>query len=93
MPDLARASILVSGRVQGVFFRASAQAEAQRLGLSGWVQNLPDGRVEAVAEGDREQVASFVDWCQHGPPNAEVEDVRVRWSVHTGEFRTFQVVR
>lgn len=93
MPDLARANILVTGRVQGVFFRQSALGEAQRLGISGWVQNLPDGRVEAEVEGERAQLEGFVEWCHRGPPAAQVEEVRVRWSAHLGEFRTFQVLR
>lgn len=93
MADPIRANILVTGKVQGVFFRASALAEAQRLGLSGWVQNLPDGSVEAVAEGEREAVDAFASWCRVGPPAARVEGVKVRYEPHQGEFRTFTVAR
>jgi len=89
----ARAVILVSGRVQGVFFRASALEEAQRLGLTGWVRNLPDGGVESVAEGPREAVEAFVAWCHEGPPSARVDDVRVEWSPSRDEFATFRVAR
>ncbi|HUJ27372.1 MAG TPA: acylphosphatase [Myxococcales bacterium] len=89
---MTRAELLVSGMVQGVFYRGSAQEEAMRLGLLGWVQNLPDGRVEAVVEGPKEQVDDFIAWCRQGPPAARVEDVRVKWGTATGEFRTFRVL-
>ena len=90
---MTRADLLISGRVQGVFFRASAQQEAMRLGLAGEIRNLPDGRVEAVVEGLRDRVEDFIEWCKRGPPSAEVENVRVRWSAASGEFRTFMVAR
>lgn len=66
---------LVSGRVQGVFFRASAQQEAQRLGLTGWARNLPDGRVEVLACGDTAGLDEYRRWLQQGPPKAEVEGI------------------
>ncbi len=66
---------LISGRVQGVGYRYSTQKKAMALGLAGWVRNLPDGRVEAVMEGDRAQVTSLVEWFQSGPPSAVVEAV------------------
>ena len=86
-----RAEIVVRGRVQGVFFRASARDEAERLGLCGEVRNLPDGSVEAVAEGPREKIEAFVSWCRRGPPAARVEDVQVRWSKATGAHQRFRV--
>ena len=67
----------VSGRVQGVFFRASTQAEAQRLGLTGWVRNLPDGRVEVFACGESANLNALRNWLQHGPSHAEVDRVDV----------------
>lgn len=70
-------TLLITGRVQGVWYRASAQAEARRLGVRGWVRNLPDGEVEARVEGEREAVNAFVAWCRRGPPNARVDDVDV----------------
>ncbi|MBI4618304.1 MAG: acylphosphatase [Planctomycetes bacterium] len=85
-----RAHIVVSGRVQGVFYRYSAVEEATRLGLSGWVKNLRDGRVEAVAEGERDAVERFVEWCRRGPPSAHVEKLDVDWEAPTGEFRGFE---
>ncbi len=65
----------MAGRVQGVFYRASACAEAERLGLRGWVRNRPDGRVEAVACGDAEGLAQFAAWLRRGPAEAEVTEV------------------
>jgi acylphosphatase len=64
---------LVSGRVQGVFFRASTRAQAQRLGVTGYARNLPDGRVEVVACGPHERVADLCNWLQSGPPQAQVD--------------------
>jgi len=90
---VTRVEVVISGRVQGVFYRASAQQEAMRLGLVGEVRNLPDGSVEAIAEGLRERIEDFIAWCRRGPPAAEVDNVRVRWSAARGEFRTFMVTR
>lgn len=72
-----RARIVIEGRVQGVGFRYSACGEAQRLGLSGWVRNLPDGRVALEAEGDEEVVRQLIDWCHQGPRFARVDRVDV----------------
>ena len=91
--ELVRAVILISGKVQGVFFRASAQSEAMGLGLTGEARNLPDQRVEVIAEGERRAVQELLDWCHRGPPQAQVEQVDVRWSAPRGEFRTFTVAR
>jgi acylphosphatase len=88
-----RAQLVVRGRVQGVFYRASAQAEALRLGVVGEVRNLPGGEVEAIAEGERWRVEEFVAWCRRGPPTAQVDDVQVRYGPPQGEFRTFKVAR
>lgn len=93
MSPPVRATLLVTGAVQGVFFRSSAMEEAQRLGLSGFVQNLPDGAVESVVEGPEAAIEQFVAWCRVGPPAARVEDVRVKMAEPRGEFRTFTVVR
>lgn len=68
---------VVSGRVQGVFFRASTRRVAQALGVSGWVRNRPDGTVEAFAQGDPESLREFVAWLEVGPPDAHVTDVDV----------------
>jgi acylphosphatase len=84
-PSAVRARVLISGRVQGVFFRASTRGIAHEFGLAGFVRNLPDGRVEAVFEGGREKVARAVEWCYQGPPGARVTDVEVRWEDPKGE--------
>jgi acylphosphatase len=68
-------SIRVTGKVQGVFYRASARDEAERLGLSGFVRNEPDGSVYAEAEGEKETLDRFVEWCRRGPPHARVDMV------------------
>lgn len=83
--------IWVSGRVQGVFYRGSTQQTAQSLGLTGWVRNLQDGRVEILAEGDPDQLQQLLDWCWHGPAAAEVSDVEHRVEAATGRFNRFEV--
>ena len=80
-----RARALVSGRVQGVFYRASCAEDATRLGVAGWVQNLPDGRVEAAFEGPSERVGAMLDWCRHGPRAASVTHVEVHDEPLAGE--------
>jgi acylphosphatase len=77
--------------VQGVFFRASTQREAKRLGLTGWVRNLADGTVEIVIEGDDERVKEFLLWAQRGPGAARVDRVETRWRSYTGEFSDFRI--
>jgi acylphosphatase len=74
-----RAHLVVRGRVQGVWYRGSMQAEARRLGVSGWVRNRVDGAVEAEVEGEREAVDALVAWAQRGPSGARVTGVDVRW--------------
>lgn len=81
----ARAHLYVSGHVQGVFFRESARRIAQALGLDGWVRNLPDGRVEAVFEGEQSAVERALAWCHHGPPDAHVAHVDTHWEPPAGE--------
>lgn len=75
--DIIRRHVLISGRVQGVFFRAHTQEKAKELGLSGWVKNRTDGAVEAVFEGPVEQVAAMIKWCHRGPSPAYVAQVEV----------------
>ena len=87
----ARAHILVAGRVQGVFFRHSAKNKALALGVAGWVRNLPDGRVEAVFEGDEKAVREAVAWCGSGPDGARVEDVDVVWDEKPEDIEGFTV--
>jgi acylphosphatase len=75
---VVRYRVLISGRVQGVFFRDTCRDLAEQHGVAGWVRNLPDGRVEAVFEGSDEEVGRLVDWARRGPRLAVVEDVAVR---------------
>ncbi len=88
-----RAHVLVSGRVQGVYFRDSTRGLAERHGVTGWVRNTTDGRVEAVFEGEEVDVRRVVEWCHRGTPSARVERVDVDWQPYTGEFDSFDVLR
>jgi acylphosphatase len=83
---------LVSGRVQGVFFRDHTRRWASSLGISGWVKNLPDGRVEVLAEGEKEDLEALISRLEEGPPAASVEDVTVTWADFQGGFKGFRVV-
>ena len=89
---MRRTHVTVSGRVQGVFYRASCAREAEARGLAGWVRNLPGGDVEAVFEGPDAQVEAMVAWCREGPPGARVETVEIRDGTPAGE-RGFRVGR
>lgn len=86
----ARVHVFVSGKVQGVFFRQKTKRQAQSLGVKGWVRNLPDGRVEAVFEGEEAAVKALMDYCNHGPSIARVENVEVTYENYSGEFSDFQ---
>lgn len=88
-----RLRVRARGKVQGVRYRASAAEEAQRLGVVGWVQNLPDGTVEAVAEGTPAAVEAFVRWARRGPAAARVEDVTVEVEAATFSEDSFRVLR
>ncbi|MFC7203698.1 acylphosphatase [Haloferax namakaokahaiae] len=90
MSDRTRAHVFVSGRVQGVYYRATTRDTARDHGVDGWVKNLDDGRVEAVFEGEREAVESMVEWCHDGSPMANVEGVAVTYEDPAGE-RGFDV--
>jgi len=87
-----RIQLVVRGRVQGVFFRASAQREARQHGLTGWVKNRPDGSVEMVVEGEEDDVKDFLSWAQTGPTTARVDKVETKWRSYTGEFAEFRIV-
>jgi acylphosphatase len=82
--DHTRAHVFVSGRVQGVFFRATTREQAAEHGVDGWVRNLDDGRVEAVFEGPESGVEAMVDFCQVGSPAANVEGVDIEWAAPEG---------
>lgn len=87
----ARLHAEIKGRVQRVFFRASTETEARRLGLTGWVRNRPDGSVELVAEGPRKALEELLVWCAQGPPRAVVSSVASDWEDDRGEFEEFSV--
>ena len=89
--DRARLRLIISGRVQGVGFRFTAFDEAKDLALAGWVRNLPNGDVEIVAEGSRQNLQMLAAWAHHGPPSAHVTKVREESSDYTGEFTEFQI--
>ncbi len=91
MKDRARVHVIISGRVQGVFFRMETKQAADQLGVFGWVRNQQDGTVEAVFEADRDQVDAIVDWCRKGPPRADVADVTMIWEDYTGDFNRFEI--
>jgi acylphosphatase len=84
--ETARVRAKIIGRVQGVYFRASALQEAQKLGLTGWVMNCPDGSVELIAEGARNNLEKLLAWCRRGPSGARVE---IRWESPEHTFRGF----
>lgn len=93
MSGQARVHLVASGRVQGVWYRQSTCDAAARLGLRGWVRNLPDGRVEAEAEGPRADLEALVAFCRRGPEAARVDDLAVAWSAARGDLPPFEVRR
>ncbi|MEE4111908.1 MAG: acylphosphatase [Desulfobacteraceae bacterium] len=91
MEEKARAHLIISGRVQGVCFRAETQRAATIFGLFGWVRNKRDGTVEAVVEGAKKDVISLINWCNAGPPLSRVDKVDVTWQDCHGEMRDFDI--
>jgi len=89
----ARARITITGLVQGVFFRREMTDLARRLGISGWVRNLPNGKVEALAEGEKGLLDELIRFCHVGPRGAVVRRVEVEWSDYLGEFRGFRITK
>jgi len=87
----ARLLMVVSGRVQGVFFRSATAEQARALGIVGYVRNRDDGSVEIVAEGDRNALEIFAAWARRGPTSARVEDLRIEWSDAGDEFERFKI--
>ncbi len=86
-----RIHILVKGRVQGVSFRAYTRMEAKKLQLSGYAKNLIDGRVEIIAEGEKEVLEKLLLWCHEGSPYSKVDEVVEVYSKETGEFKGFEI--
>lgn len=91
MEKKVRAHVIISGRVQGVFFRAETQRAVHGTGVTGWVRNRPEGTVEAIFEGPDPAVNEAVAWCHTGAPMARVTEVQVRWEDYTGEFDAFDI--
>ena len=89
--DTLRAHVIVHGRVQGVWFRQSTKDEADRIGVTGWVRNLPDRSVEAVFEGEKKKVEEIVGWCHRGPAGAQVSSVDVSWEPYRQESGHFEI--
>jgi acylphosphatase len=87
----ARVRVYISGMVQGVFFRHETKKRALRQGISGWVRNLEDGRVEALFEGETEAIEKMLNFCRNGPPGADVQNLDVNTETWKGEFRDFTV--
>ena len=86
-----QARLIISGKVQGVFYRASCQEVAQRLGLTGWVKNLLDGNVEVLAQGEKEKIEKLIEWCKKGSDGARVDDVEIKWNDVINNFEGFVI--
>jgi acylphosphatase len=91
MNEKVRVHLVVSGRVQGVFFRAETKEKAKELGVFGWVKNLTEGQVEAVFEGEKAKVEQMLIWAKSGPPGAIVNDLDLSWEEYRGEFSNFEI--
>lgn len=88
---MKRVHLMISGRVQGVFFRHNTHIEANRLGLKGFVRNLPDRNVEVIAEGPEDKIKQLIAFCRKGPAGAEVADVKLSYETPKSEFKGFSV--
>jgi acylphosphatase len=88
---MKRVHVYISGRVQGVFFRAETRRAANGFNITGWVRNMFDGSVEALFEGEDKNVDKMLEWCHIGPPAAKVKEVQAEEEPYTGEFRDFSV--
>ena len=86
-----QARLIISGNVQGVFYRASCQDVAVKYGLKGWVKNLPNGQVEVLAQGNKQQIEQLIEWCKKGPPHADVTDVKTEWHDIQEQFVSFGI--
>jgi len=91
MSKKIRAHAIITGKVQGVWFRVETQQAARSQGVTGWVRNKMDGSVEAVFEGDEADIQATLSWCHNGPPHARVDEVAVTWQAYTGKHTDFKV--
>lgn len=90
--EKVRVHILISGRVQGVFFRDNTRKQAQKMGVFGWVRNLEDNRVEAVFESEKEKVEKILEWAKKGPMFARVDNIDIQWQEYKNEFQNFEIL-
>lgn len=88
---MQQALLKISGHVQGVFYRANAQEEAQKLGLTGYAKNMPDGSVEALLQGPEAQINSFIEWAREGSSGAKVDKVEIEWQTPSQDFKNFEI--
>ena len=87
----SKVQVIISGRVQGVWFRANTKNKAEQLGITGWVRNTNDGKVEALFEGEDDNIKEMIEWCKHGPTMAKVTDVRVKRNPDQDECNSFSI--
>jgi acylphosphatase len=92
MHKQVRARVVISGKVQGVYFRAETRRAARQSSLLGWVRNRSNGSVEALFEGDEPSVKAMLEWCWKGSPFSRVQDVDVQWETYKGDFNRFEIV-
>ena len=90
--NLTTKHIIVSGRVQGVFFRKNTKQKATELKINGWVKNIPDNKVEIFAQGNEKNLNTFIDWCKQGPPKAIVENIQVTQKETDNNLKEFSIL-
>ena len=86
-----KAHVFVSGNVQGVFFRSETKHKADKHHVTGWIRNIPDGRVEATFEGEEEDVKKLIKFCRTGPPAAKINTVTITWQPYADEYTSFEI--
>lgn len=91
MKNNVRVHVIVHGKVQGVCYRIETQRTAKRIGVTGWVKNREDGTVEAIFEGEKEQVNQAIEWCRNGPALSVVSNLEIEWESFVGEFGDFEI--
>ena len=89
---LKKIHLLISGKVQGVFYRMNAKNKAEEFSLTGWVKNTPDGKVEVLAEGKEKDLKEFIKWCYNGSKGAKIDEVKVEWKDYENKFDNFKIL-
>ncbi len=92
MTKQVRARAVITGKVQGVYFRTETQRAAKQKNVMGWVKNRPDGSVEALLEGGEPSVKAMLEWCRQGSPFSRVHHVEIVWEPYVGDFERFEIV-